>query len=85
MVNNMTLLKELFSINEGSTKEYLENLILRAIDQLDLSEKTYEKAIQLIIYKVMEIDRRGLAQDQDALVAAMAKQEYTKEEHESNI
>lgn len=85
MVNSMTLLKELFRINEGSTKRYLENLILSAINELDLSEETYEDAIQLIIDKVMDLDRRGLAQHQDSVVAAMVKQEYTEEEHESNI
>ena len=78
----MTLLKELFSINEGRTKEYLEDLIIRAIDLLALTEVTYEDAIQLIIDKVMDIDRRGLAQDQDSLIAAMVKQEYRREDHD---
>lgn len=82
----MNLLQELLTIKtltEGRSKEYLENLIQKAIKLVDAKGMTYEDAVDAIAYKVKELAQPDEKLVDTDMVIDMIKAVYDDELDES--
>ena len=80
----MKLIQQLHSILESSIKDKIEELIIKAIDLVNVKDMPYEQACIAIANKVKELDEHNIISVNKSLID-MIKNMYEKEEHEKTF